>query len=73
MDKLKIIFNPSLEDLEAEVNEFLQQKFILNVKSVNILSTNSARYCGYVAYVHYSITTTKFLDQDVIPVELPEY
>ena len=54
MDKLKIIFNPSLEDLEAEVNEFLQQKFITNVKAIEILSTNNARYCGYVCHVHYN-------------------
>lgn len=72
MDKLKIIFNPSLEDLEAEVNEFLKQKFITNVKAIEILSTNNARYCGYVAYVHYSVTT-EFLDQAVTPIELPEY
>lgn len=70
MDKLKIIFNPSLEDLEAEVNEFLQQKFILNVKSVNILSTNNARYCGYVCHVHYVTSTTT---PEVIAVELPDY
>ena len=62
MDKLKIIFNPSLEDLEAEVNEFLQQKFILNVKSVNILSTNNARYCGYVCHVHY-VTSPELLER----------
>ena len=73
MDKIKIIFNPALEDLETEVNDFLKQEFITNVKAVEILSTNNARYCGYVCYVHYSTTTTKFLDQDVIPVELPEY
>lgn len=70
MDKLKILFNLSLEDLEAEVNEFLQQRFILNVKSVNILSTNSTRYCGYVCYVHYVTSTAT---PEVIAVELPDY
>ena len=62
MDKIKILFNSSIEDLEAEVNEFLKQNFIINVKSVEVLSTNNARYCGYVCYVHYVVTNAELPD-----------